>query len=96
MAASIRTLRRFYRAKIAATRANAERGLEDVWRGKLNATSGTALPVDFPGLAALAALDPPYTVLEDLDGADTLELVAAGLDHKLAAAVIDAATLALA
>lgn len=83
------SLRRFYlRKRLAASREDSS--LTDVWKGKQEAESGTALPADFPSRAALVSAG--YSTAEDLDGADTDELRNnAGLHAAQAAAVLTAA-----
>lgn len=85
---SINTARRFYLLKRRAARSLGDKGLEGVWRQKQEAESGTALAATFPARAALVAAG--YSTTEDLDGADTDELVAAGIPYHSAAAVIAA------
>jgi hypothetical protein len=85
---SINTVRRFYLLKRLAAYSQGDKGLAGVWRQKQEAESGTALAADFPSRALLVAAG--YSTTEDLDGADTDELVAAGLPYNDAAAAIAA------
>lgn len=78
----IKTLRRYYLMKSRAAAERQERALRDTWTGKQDAEPGTVLPEDFPSRADLAALG--YKVAQDLDGADSDELVALGISRKQA------------
>lgn len=90
------TVRRYLLLKEKAALKRDEESLARAFRGKRNAESGTDLPATFPGLTELAAATPPYTTVEDLKGpttersADVEELRAAGLQRKVARAVIAA------
>jgi len=61
---------------------------DKVWNGKRREIPGTDLPQDFPARAALLLAG--YLVTEELDGANTRELQAAGLTSTQAAAVLAA------
>jgi len=87
---SFGSARRYYAAKAYQAEQQFEPGLRDVWLAKQAAESGTTLPADVPHQADLAALVPPYTTTEDLDGASVDELVTVGLGRSKAQAVIDA------
>jgi hypothetical protein len=84
-----RNLRRYALHKRRAAEEALSIAIRDVWAAKQEAEPGVILPSDFPSKAALSASY--YTTYEDLDGADTNELVALGLTEKQAAAVLAAA-----
>ena len=91
--AQLNNQRRYFRLKAEVAD---DETLGSAWRGKLAAlTPGTPLPdVDggpFPHTAELAAHNPPYLYLEDLDGADEVELVKVKGVGKAGAAKILAA-----
>jgi len=84
--------RRYYLHKRKYTLAR-EDGITDAWHSKQDEEPGTALPATFPSLTKLAAAF--YTTVEDLDGADTVELTdpiatGAGLTSRESAAVLAA------
>lgn len=87
---SVTTYRRYLRAKILASGRLGAVGTASAWLAKLQAQDGLPLPEDFPSRAALAAADPPYERLEDLEGATRAELVAVGLTYAAADAVLAA------
>lgn len=63
-------------------------GLMRAYWAKQDAIDGTALPADFPLLEKLSAAH--YTTIQDLDGADSKELVAVGFSGFEARQVLDA------
>ena len=86
--AELKTLRRIYLHKRILARLY-ETALEPVWQGKQEAEPGTLLGAGFPHAASLAAVG--YKTREDLDGADSAELVdCVGLSRREAEAVIAA------
>jgi hypothetical protein len=85
---SINSIRRFYLLKRRAARTQGNKGLEGVYRQKQEAEAGTDLASDFPAHDALEAAG--YSTEEDLDGADTDELVGAGIPYHDAAAALAA------
>lgn len=85
---SINSVRRFYLLKRLRARAIGDKGLEGVFRQKQEAESGTDLAATFPAHDLLEAAG--YSTEEDLDGADTDELVSAGIPYHDAAAALAA------
>jgi hypothetical protein len=85
---TVSNLRRFYMLKRFAAETVGQRALADAWRAKHDATPGTALAVDFPARALLVAAG--YDATEDLEGADSAELMAVGLTASQASAVLGA------
>lgn len=83
------SVRRFYLAKRHEAVRLCETPLALVWQGKQEAMPGTPLADDFPYLERLDAQG--YTTLEDLDGADSEELVEQGFSAREAAAILAAA-----
>lgn len=81
--------RRYYLAKRHAAAERCDTALESVWRGKQEAEPGEALAADFPYHARLVAAG--YETYEDLDGADSDELVEQGFSTREAAAILTAA-----
>jgi len=85
--ADVESVRRYYLCKLNHEREND--GEEGYWRTKQQAEPGTALPAGFPFLSTLAGCD--YSTIEDLDGADSAELVRwVGLNSRQADNVIAA------
>ncbi len=87
---SYKTPRRYYLHKRKYTLAR-DLDITTQWHGKQNGEPGTALPADFPSLAKLKLAF--YTMVEDLDGADNIELedpisLGGGLTAGEAAAVL--------
>jgi len=64
--------RRYCLLKRFAAKDNGDEALVCVWRGKQEAVSATALASDFPYRAKLIAAG--YSSVEDLTGADAIEL----------------------
>lgn len=64
--------RRYYLGQRSNALEAGETVLASFWRGKQEAQPGTPLAADFPFRAQL--VEAGYTTLEDIDGADTLEL----------------------
>ena len=87
---SFTSARRYYAAKAYQAEQALEPGLRDVWLAKQAAEPGAALSASVPHQADLAALVPPYTTTEDLDGASVDELVTVGLSRSKAQAVMTA------
>jgi hypothetical protein len=85
---TIERARRAYLLKGQIARRLGDSGMASAWFGKQIEQPGTALAVDFPHKAALEAQG--YRAVEDLDGATTEELQAAGLTSAQAAAVLAA------
>jgi hypothetical protein len=86
---TIGSARRYYLAKRHVAAARYDTALANTWRAKQEAEPGEALPSDFPKLARLAAQG--YETYEDLDGADSAELVERGFTTREAAQVLAAA-----
>jgi len=63
-------------------------GLASVWQEKQEREPGQPLPGSFPSLTKLAAAG--YTTIEDLDGADEIELRRVGFTRSEASAVLSA------
>jgi hypothetical protein len=84
----VKSVRRYYLLERLAACAREDFAIGSVFRAKQEATSGTALPVDFPSLTLLAPAG--YSTVEDIDGADLEELQCAGLTIKQAEAVLTA------
>lgn len=85
--ATLNNLRRFYLHKRIEAGQRDEEAAQ-IWQGKQEAIAGTALASDFPHLAALA--DCGYTTEEDLDGADSAELLRVGFTTKQAQQILAA------
>lgn len=79
--------RRFYLLKRQESKRLYE-GLASVWQEKQEREPGQPLPGSFPSLTKLAAAG--YTTIEDLDGADQIELRRAGLSRSEADAALAA------
>jgi len=60
----------------------------DVWDSKRRLLPGTPIPATFPAASVLAGAG--YLVTEEVTGADTTELINAGLTAAQAAAVLAA------
>lgn len=73
----ITTRRRYLLNELKLAQRAGDDGAEALWRGRLNAVSGTPLPTTTPGYALLVAAD--YTCAEDVQGARVPELVGVGL-----------------
>jgi hypothetical protein len=83
------TLRRFYLKKRKMAQAAGEHALSGLWQSRQEEQAGTLLPDDFPARAELAAAG--YTAKEDLEGADSEELVDwACVDNTAAKAILAA------
>jgi hypothetical protein len=86
---ALKTARRLYLRKAQFYYDMWEEGLAAVWRAKQDAQPGTPLPTDFPSRSKLAAAR--YTMVEDIDGADAVELARyAKLNFREARAVLTA------
>lgn len=90
VAAVFTSARRYYLQKAFQAGEVEDFGARGAWLAKQDAETGTALDSAVPHQADLAALVPPYTTAEDLDGATVDELVKVGLSRSKARAVIDA------
>jgi hypothetical protein len=84
----VHTLRRYALCKRRVATAVGDEEIADVWRAKQAEVAGTPLPSAVPHQTELATAG--YTAVEDLDGADIDELVAAGLSYRQATAVLAA------
>jgi hypothetical protein len=91
----ILTYRRYLHNERMNARARQDKELESVWRAKQEAQPGTAIPASVPYHPELAMGG--YEALEDLDGADSCELVTMtslacgpGLTHREADQVMAA------
>lgn len=90
--ASVNNLRRFYLLKrLNALAIDDDVGL--IWRGHQEEQESTPLPADFPSKTKLAAVG--YTAVEDLDGADSAELLRWASLSKSEATTVLAAVAAL-
>lgn len=85
---AIESKRRFYLLKRRAARLVGDCALEAVWQAKQEAEGGSALVAPFPSLSVLT--DAGYSTVEDLNGAETQELVELGLSRRDAASVLAA------
>jgi hypothetical protein len=65
-----------------------ESNVDTAWDAKRRLLPGTTLPTTFPARSLLIAAG--YLVLEEVEGADSTELIAAGLTSSQAAAVLAA------
>lgn len=88
MTYGVHTLRRYCLLKRRMATAVDDEATADVWRAKQAEIAGTALDASVPHQTELATAG--YTAVEDLDGADADELVAAGLSYRQATAVLAA------
>lgn len=83
------TVRRYYLKNRVLARQAGEFAISSVWHANQEEQPGTALPVGFPSLTALAAAG--YTTAQDLEGADAAELVEwACISNSAARAVLAA------
>ena len=82
----IRTTRRYYAARAEASALAYEYDAESLWRARQQAEPGTPFPASVPLQERLRAAG--YVVLEDLLGADEVELLEKGLNEREAGAVV--------
>lgn len=86
MTSAVNNLRRYALGMRRVAELDGDLAIAQMWMATQAQTAGTPLPSTVPHQALLATAG--YTTVEDLDGADADELVAAGLSYRQANAVI--------
>ncbi len=87
-AAAIKSVRRFYLLKRQAALEAGDEALSLVWRAKQEAEAGEALPAGFPCLSSLA--EHGYSTEQDLNGANSDELLELGFSGRQVTAILAA------
>ena len=86
--AEVNSVRRYYLHERLKARLYEDSDLDTVWQSKQESEPGTALPDDFPLLSELTAIG--YSKVEDLDGADAVELSLVGISASNARKILTA------